>query len=106
MTSARSACAVAFASRVRLREINKTMLRRRIFWSVLAILVLTAGAFAQSRDESRLETETANPPKAGARELIAGRKVPSAAPLNPRYLEYLKERAQGRVRRMATADGH
>ena len=82
------------------------MVSGRFFWSVLVIPLLAAGsAFSQS-NESRLETEIANRQKAAARAVIAGRKAPSAAPLNPRFLEYLKQRAQGRVRRMTTADGH
>ena len=82
------------------------MVRGRVFWSVLVILLLAAGsAFSQS-NESRLETEIANRQKAAARAVIAGRKAPSAAPLNPRFVEYLKQRAQGRVPRMTTAHGH
>ncbi len=83
------------------------MVRRRIFWSVLVLLVLTGvKAFPQSGNEARPETEIVNRHKAAAREVIAGREVLSAAPLNPRFVEYLKQRAQGRVRRMTTADGH
>ncbi|MGE5207426.1 MAG: lectin like domain-containing protein, partial [Chlamydiota bacterium] len=79
-------------------------LGRRIFWFVT--LVLAAGAaFAQS-NESRPETEIVNRPKAAAREVIVGREVPSAAPFNPRFVEYLEERARGIVRPMTTADGH
>jgi C1A family cysteine protease len=37
---------------------------------------------------------------------MVGKDLPSAAPLNPRFVEYLKQRAQGRIRRMTTADGH